>query len=763
MPGWTWLAPVVAVGLFVAVMIGMFLYLREQESRQQKEALYKDIDLAQQSIKLRLTALQESMLTLSRDIASGEVSEESVWGDTAPILKDYPFVVALAWLESERKARWVRPAPSTLSEVLDVASRRINDLETTFTFQTVAESGRPAYSRAFLAPDGQMYMELQVPVGLPRKAQGTLLALMSVDRMLVHLVPGQLTQKYRVMFVDDGDNAMASSSARAPQDDELTYITPIDPPGRGMSMRAYAYKAESRLVENMVMVIMVGLSGLIVWSLWTLWRHTRRRGAAERALLTETNFRRAMENSVITGMRAFDLSGRITYVNRAFCEMLGLTEAELLGKSAPYPYWPRERFVEQQKSLDLVLSGRSPPSGLQVEVQRADGSVFQARMYVSPLIDEHGVQTGWMTSVTDITEPNRIRDELAAAQKRFLAVFEQLDSAVSVRAPEAGTDQLLFANRTYTELFGYSPRGHLQLSPGVQSEEMHAYEMFYEPARAWFEVRERDIDWVDGRTVRLQVATDVTARHEAEEMTRAQLEKVQLTSRLITMGEMASSLAHELNQPLTAIANYSNGVMARMKAGQTEPDVLLPALQKTTEQAHRAGAIIRRIRNFVKRSEPIRGQADLRSIVDDAVGFAEIEAKRNGVRIESRVPRASRRLFVDGIMIEQVLLNLLKNAIDAMRNSALPPEARLVRLVVRERNEEIEFAVIDRGNGVAPGTHAKLFEPFYSTKSDGMGMGLNICRTIIEFHQGRLWVEDNPDGGAIFRFTLPHAAIETIE
>lgn len=767
LPRWTWLAPLIAVVLFVTSVIGVLVYLRTQEAQQRRETLYKDIELVQQSVRLRLIAVQESMLTLARDMAAGEMSEESVWGDTAGLLKDQPFILVVAWLETGNKSRWVRPALGTSGEMLDVAARRADDRETSSTFDLVTETGRPAWSQPFFGPDGSMYIELQVPVGTPRKKQGSFLALMSVDKMLTHLISHTVLQQYRVTFIDQKNTVLTNMSARAPLDTEISYQTPLDPPGGGVSLRATVYKTKGALFENMLLAMVAALSMLIIWSLWTQWRHTQKRSVAERALLTEAAFRRAMEDSLSTGMRVLDMQGRITYVNRAFCDMLGLSQDDLIGKTAPFPYWPKDDLDTHQHMLDLLLVGKAPDAGLQVVVQHASGKQFPVRMYVSPLITESGLQTGWMTSMTDITEPNRIRDELAAAQKRFLAVLEQLDSAVSVRAAshkigntintplEITQSELLFANKTYFELFGPGLEGHWLLAHNSQIAAAGSYEVFYEPSRAWFDVRERDIDWVDGRTARLQVATDVTSRHEAQEMSRSQQEKVQLTSRLITMGEMASSLAHELNQPLTAISNYSAGVLNRVKIGVTDPAVLLPALEKTTEQAQRAGAIIRRIREFVKRSEPNRHSTNVRQVVEDAVSFAELEAKRSNVQIRTLVPENIGPIYVDKILIEQVLLNLLKNAADAMKDLPLPLPERVVLLEVSDSKYEVEFRVTDRGTGVYAFDKLKLFEPFFSTKIDGMGMGLNICRTIIEFHQGRLWVDDNPLGGAIFYFTLP--------
>ena len=181
--------------------------------------------------------------------------------------------------------------------------------------------------------------------------------------------------------------------------------------------------------QRLIMVV-VALSFVIVLSLLALWRYTRFRTTAEAALIAETGFRRAMENSMSTGMRVFDMHGRIAYVNPAFCRMIGWNEAELIGRTTPFPYWLPGRHAQHQETLDLLLSGRTPSSGLEVEAQRRDGSRFTARMYVSPLRDPNGEQIGWMTSMTDITEPKRIREALTAAHERFMTVLEGLDDEI---------------------------------------------------------------------------------------------------------------------------------------------------------------------------------------------------------------------------------------------------------------------------------------------------------------------------------------------
>jgi signal transduction histidine kinase len=202
--------------------------------------------------------------------------------------------------------------------------------------------------------------------------------------------------------------------------------------------------------------------------------------------------------------------------------------------------------------------------------------------------------------------------------------------------------------------------------------------------------------------------------------------------------------------------NYCNGCVARIEAGTTTPQELLGVMQKASTQAERAGTIIRRIREFVKKSEPDRTTCPVSDIIDATIGFADIDARKNGVQLELRVQPNLPPVVADRIMIEQVLLNLLRNAIEAMHDTPMA-QRRLILDVSANDKGQLNISVTDRGHGITPQAQQKLFAPFFTTKPHGMGMGLNICRSIVEFHHGQLWVEPNPEGGSIFRFTLPLA------
>lgn len=249
---------------------------------------------------------------------------------------------------------------------------------------------------------------------------------------------------------------------------------------------------------------------------------------------------------------------------------------------------------------------------------------------------------------------------------------------------------------------------------------------------------------------------DITERKRAEELARQQQAQLQFTSRLVTMGEMASTLAHELNQPLAAIASYNTGCLNLIDQAACTPADIKPALEKIGTQAQRAGKIIRRVHDFVRKSEPKRAPCDLREVVEDCLGFVEADARKHRIRIEAEMPELP-PVPADRLMLEQVLLNLMRNGMEAMADNA---EAdRQLRVAIEVSDEILTVSVTDQGCGIAPENRDKLFTAFFTTKPDGMGIGLSICRSIIEFHRGRLWADDNPRSstgrGTIFTFTLP--------
>jgi PAS domain S-box-containing protein len=788
------LGPLLSVLLFLAAIVSAFWYLRNEEIERETESVRRDAEITQQQIGLRLIQNQEALIRVARELMTRATDPQEFASQATGFTRERPEITHLSWVDAARRTRgthWAMPyylgtAGEAPTPILPGAAQ---PNESDVAFRAARDTRAPVYSRAFIDATGSTVFQLQVPLIDRGGFVGALILEYSVDALVRNFVPQDVARRHMISIVDESDRQLAATvvpmpnrpGSRAP----IVSETPLTPALNGLLLRGHGYRTSIGLVNNTLFWMVLALSVLTVWMLLGTWRHVRRRAQIQGALVQETNFRRAMENSMPTGMRAMDLEGRITYVNAAFCQMTGFPANELVGRLPPYPYWPPDRIDENGRLLQQELQGRSPAGGIEVKVMRKDGTPFFARMYVSPLIDPKGQQTGWMTSMTNITESKRIRDQLSASHERFTTVLEGLDASVSVLSVQQG--ELLFANRSYRLWFGGDARGHLLMAGGVAPAAFAGHddqvdplsglptaeltetgasprEVYVESLGKWFDVRARYLQWTDGRLTQMLIATDITGRLRAEMQAAAQAEKAQVTSRLVTMGEMASSVAHELNQPLTAITNYCNGMVSRVKAESIGKDDLVAALLKTARQAERAGQIIHRIRSFVKRSEPQRQQAEARQIVDDAVELAGIELRRRNVAIRTYVAQRLPPLQVDPILIEQVLLNLLKNAAEAIDSATLPSSRRHIelRVVPRHTPEEggvIEFSVTDMGPGIQEEMIGRLYEAFFSTKADGLGIGLSLCRTIIESHRGRMKAQNLYNGtqvvGCRFSFTLP--------
>jgi two-component system, LuxR family, sensor kinase FixL len=245
---------------------------------------------------------------------------------------------------------------------------------------------------------------------------------------------------------------------------------------------------------------------------------------------------------------------------------------------------------------------------------------------------------------------------------------------------------------------------------------------------------------------------DLSERQQTEARLQELQSELVHISRLTAMGEMASTLAHELNQPLSAIANYMKGSRRLLESGTDERSVMMrDAMDKAAEQALRAGQIIRRLRDFVARGESERRVESVKKLVEEASALALVGAKDLGVRVRFVFDPAVDLVLADKVQIQQVLLNLMRNAIEAMEASA---KRELVVATAAAEDDTVTISVADTGPGIATEMTSQLFQPFVTTKRHGMGVGLSISRTIIDAHGGRIWADGNPGGGTIFRFTL---------
>ena len=803
--------PLISVSLFLAAIALAFFTLRNEEIEREADMVARDTELTQQQMALRLIENQEQLARLARELVTRETSPNEFEQQTLQMVRDRSEFVHLSWVNAQRnlvatQRGQVRVVPASQDTLSWLGPARPGKPKSPSeqAFEEARERGQPVFSRAFPDALGRLVFQVHVPLIQRGQFSGSLIAEYAIETLLWQMVPSEVSRRHRISAVvdtepsDNSDSRPLEATVHVPGSDitrerpSIVHEVPLTPALNGILVRGEGWRISSGFISNSLFWMVVALSVLTLWMLVGTWRHVARRSEIQKALLKETQFRRAMENSMLTGMRALDMEGRITYVNAAFCQMSGFSESDLLGCLPPYPFWPRDRVEENLRLLQQEMQGRSPPGGIEVKLMRKDGSYFDARMYVSPLIDPRGLQTGWMTSVTNITEAKRVRDQLSASHERFTTVLEGLDASVSVISVQ--DDDLLFANRSYRQWFGSDHMAHHQLTRSVSAVHFEHHddteaeealdvtrslppvteaapavagellEIYMPVQQKWFEVRSRYLQWTDGRLAQMVIATDITSRMRAEEQSRLQAEKAAVTSRLMTMGEMASSVAHELNQPLTAINNYCNGMVSRLQAGSINSEDLITALKKTAHQAQRAGQIIHRIRNFVKRSEPQRQATQARQIVDNTVELAGIELKRRNVAIRTYVAQRLPELMVDPILIEQVLINLLKNAAEAIDNAQMPPSRRHLELrVVPKHSPDIggcvEFSVSDAGPGLPEEVLVRMFEAFFSTKAEGLGIGLSLCRSIVESHQGRLRAENLYNSGAVvgcrFSFVIP--------
>ena len=637
-PAWYWLVPSVALAL-VFVAVGALLWqLHRSDVDEQRLGLISDVLWVEQNLRFQLGKVEDVLRELGRDTTDGQVDDKLIEARAALQVRVNPWLLQISWLDTD--GRPLREVPARVNAAARDAAASAE------TFGIARSLGKAAWGQARATGDGDHEIEVDVPQFVGGRLVVVLQGVISLKGLLQREVPWWYTEKYSLKVTDDAGAEMAAKSKVDAPQGSLSYSVPFDPPGHGLRLTANAYRTETGLLRNLIGAAIVVLALAVAWSFIALRRHVLRRYAAESALLEAHTFRKAMEDSLTTGLRARDLQGRITYVNPAFCRMVGWSEEELVGCDPPMPYWPPEDLEPMERLLGNVLAGQAPREGFEARFMRRSGERFDALIFEAPLIDAHGRHTGWMGSVLD-----------------------------------------------------------------------------------------------------------VSARKQAEELLRQQQERLQFTARLVTVGETASTLAHELNQPLSAIASYSAGCLNRIEAGQCDADELAPTLRKLSGQARQAGEIIRRVHDFVRRAEPKRVPCDLNPVIDDAIGLIEAHARQRGVRLQVERTEALPEVRADRVMIEQVVVNLLRNGIDAMHETA--PESRLLSVSSSVDAESVTVCVADHGCGISDEVAAHLFAPFFSTKAEGMGMGLNICRSIIELHTGRLWFEPRPGGGTRFCFSLP--------
>ena len=358
------------------------------------------------------------------------------------------------------------------------------------------------------------------------------------------------------------------------------------------------------------------------------------------------------------------------------------------------------------------------------------------------------------------------------APEQLAAVLDALDVPICIADFKNG--RVLFANDPFKARFGGSAADLAQtesgfaVAPSARFTESTLVDEQGAPSgvqvgefehlrdRRSYLVRAIAIRWKPEQLARLHALVDITQRVESERFKHSQQEKLLLTSRWMSVGELTSTLAHELNQPLGAIGNYIQGAIRRLRAGRADVDEIIGALEHARLQSDHAAKVVSRMREFVRTREPRREPVIVADLVNGIVRLVEPEAQKHGVSVRLSFPEDLPAASADRVMIEQVVLNLVKNAIEAMNGTLLA--GREVAISARvDADNRVEVAVEDSGQGLSNEAQEQIFSPFFTTKPDGMGIGLSICRSIVEYHDGSLFFSSNPNGGAKFWFTLPQA------
>jgi PAS domain S-box-containing protein len=503
-----------------------------------------------------------------------------------------------------------------------------------------------------------------------------------------------------------------------------------------------------------------------------------RKQAQERLQQSEQRWQTAFENSAI-GIMMRDRADRFFAANRAFRNMLGYTESEL------YQLCQLDVTYEEDRELNLELvgelwEGKRQHFQIEKRYRQKDGTLVWVRNNVTLVPGMGGVAPFLFTIVEDITERKKEESERRYIEQRYRVMVETASDAV-VCIDESSA--ILLANPATTKVFGYDP-AELIGKPLTMLMPEYLRKLHEDGFRRYAATGQRHINWqgteltglrkngqefpvevsfgeltADGHRIFTGFVRDISERKQAEEL-RASLHATQLelaqVSRLTTMGELAASIAHEVNQPLTAVTNNANACLRLLARRNLDPEVLRRALEEIVADGTRASAVIARIRAFIKKTPAERKELDINDVIQEVLALARRELSENRVLLELQLTTTLPLVLVDRVQLQQVLLNLIMNGIEAMTPVTDRRRMLWVQSEVVEAGDVL-VAVRDSGTGVGSESD-RVFTPFFTTKANGMGMGLAISRSLIEGHGGRLWSSPNSPHGAIFSFTLPAAA-----
>jgi two-component system sensor kinase FixL len=468
-----------------------------------------------------------------------------------------------------------------------------------------------------------------------------------------------------------------------------------------------------------------------------------------------------------------DCDGRVTRWNTGAERISGWPEEEILGRHFSV-FYPPEDVAAGRPDRELAIvreKGRYEEQGVRV---RKDGTRYVANVTVTPLRDGSGRLQGFAKVVRDVTERIASEEALRTREAHLRSILETVPDAMIVIDEQARIQSF---SATAVRQFGYDPAEVVGQNVRILMPEPYRsqHDGYMERYLTTGERRIIGIGRVvvgqrkDGSTFPMELAVgemrsggqryftgfvrDLTERQQTETRLQELQSELVHMSRFTALGEMASTLAHEINQPLTAIANYLKGcrrILQRMEG--PEVPMLSDAVSQAADQALRAGDVIRHLREFVARGESERHIENLPKLIEEASALALVGAKEKGVRVAFRLDPDAPLVFADRIQVQQVLLNLIRNAIEAMQDE--PRRELLIGTSAYPAEGLVAITVADTGTGIDPEIAEQLFQPFVTTKKHGMGVGLSICRTIVEAHGGKISARSEPGRGTTFTFTL---------
>jgi len=507
---------------------------------------------------------------------------------------------------------------------------------------------------------------------------------------------------------------------------------------------------------------------------------TDRKAAEAELRESEERYRRLAE-LMPAAMYACDAVGRITYFNEPAAALWGQTpeigdpDRRFCGSFRLY--LPDGSLLPHNKTpMAAALNEGRSFRNQEVTIERPDGSRTTVLANVDPIHDASGTRTGAITVFFDVTELRRAEEALRRSEERLDLAVRGTSDGLWDWDIETGTE---YWSPRFKELLGYREdeieatfdQYIALLHPEDKADVLEAVRLHLEENRSydrefrlrtkcgdyrWFRSRGEALRDENGRPYRVAGSMrDITDRRLAQEEIRELQEKLAHVARLSTMGEMATGLAHELNQPLSAISAYCYaGQQIVTDVGPTDQEQLWDLFDKLTEQAMRAGEIIRRLRGLVAKRTPVRSSVDSGELIEGLLRLMEPDLRESEVRLERRLDHLEPAVTIDEVQIQQVLVNLIRNALDAM--SETRRDQRTLTITTSQMaGDLLEVAVCDTGRGIPVESSYQVFDAFFSSKSEGMGMGLAISRTIIESHGGHLWMTPNSGRGVTFRFTVP--------